>query len=91
MMSFFGLKKFLNGNGWSYNFGKNRKYIISKTDRSFFQNYIKIHPKNVRKDRENIFTLISINVQAIFFASPQHFLYFFPLPHGHGSLRPTEG
>jgi hypothetical protein len=20
---------------------------------------------------------------------PQHFLYFFPLPHGHGSLRPT--
>src|SRR5947207_1802881 len=22
---------------------------------------------------------------------PQHFLYFFPLPHGHGSLRPTFG
>lgn len=21
----------------------------------------------------------------------QHFLYFFPLPHGHGSLRPTLG
>ena len=20
---------------------------------------------------------------------PQHFLYFFPLPHGHGSFRPT--
>jgi hypothetical protein len=20
---------------------------------------------------------------------PQHFLYFFPLPQGHGSLRPT--
>ena len=24
-------------------------------------------------------------------APPQHFLYFFPLPHGHGSLRPTRG
>src|SRR5262245_50267921 len=23
--------------------------------------------------------------------APQHFLYFFPLPHGHGSLRPTLG
>ncbi|GAB6042317.1 hypothetical protein JCM17961_29930 [Endothiovibrio diazotrophicus] len=23
--------------------------------------------------------------------APQHFLYFFPLPHGHGSLRPTFG
>ena len=22
---------------------------------------------------------------------PQHFLYFLPLPHGHGSLRPTFG
>jgi hypothetical protein len=22
---------------------------------------------------------------------PQHFLYFFPLPHGHGSLRPIFG
>src|SRR5678816_2814938 len=22
---------------------------------------------------------------------PQHFLYFFPLPHGYGSLRPTLG
>jgi hypothetical protein len=22
-------------------------------------------------------------------AAPQHFLYFFPLPHGQGSLRPT--
>jgi len=22
-------------------------------------------------------------------AAPWHFLYFFPLPHGHGSLRPT--
>src|SRR5205814_6644833 len=22
---------------------------------------------------------------------PQQFLYFFPLPHGHGSLRPTFG
>ena len=22
---------------------------------------------------------------------PQHFLYFFPLPHGHGSFRPTFG
>src|SRR5665648_468086 len=21
--------------------------------------------------------------------APWHFLYFFPLPHGHGSLRPT--
>ena len=75
----------------SYNFGKNREYIISKTNRSFFQDYVKIPPKNGRKDRENIFTLTSINVQAIFLTSPQHFLYFFPLPHGHGSLRPTEG
>ena len=24
-------------------------------------------------------------------ACPWHFLYFFPLPHGHGSLRPTLG
>src|SRR6185503_3540651 len=24
-------------------------------------------------------------------AWPWHFLYFFPLPHGHGSLRPTFG
>lgn len=24
-------------------------------------------------------------------APPQHFLYFFPEPHGHGSLRPTLG
>src|SRR5689334_25387198 len=24
-------------------------------------------------------------------AAPWHFLYFFPLPHGHGSLRPTFG
>src|ERR1700683_95897 len=23
--------------------------------------------------------------------APQHFLYFLPLPHGHGSLRPTFG
>ena len=23
--------------------------------------------------------------------APQHFLYFFPLPHGHGSFRPTRG
>ena len=23
--------------------------------------------------------------------APQHFLYFLPLPHGHGSLRPTLG
>jgi hypothetical protein len=23
--------------------------------------------------------------------APQHFLYFFPLPHEHGSLRPTFG
>src|SRR4051812_7613093 len=23
--------------------------------------------------------------------TPQHFLYFFPLPHGHGSFRPTLG
>jgi hypothetical protein len=22
---------------------------------------------------------------------PQHFLYFFPLPHGHWSLRPIFG
>src|SRR5512137_1098220 len=22
--------------------------------------------------------------------APWHFLYFFPLPHGHGSLRPTS-
>jgi hypothetical protein len=24
-------------------------------------------------------------------APPQHFLYFFPEPHGHGSFRPTLG
>ena len=24
-------------------------------------------------------------------AAPQHFLNFFPLPQGHGSLRPTLG
>src|SRR5947207_2388626 len=24
-------------------------------------------------------------------AAPWHFLYFFPEPHGHGSLRPTFG
>src|SRR5690242_21941479 len=24
-------------------------------------------------------------------AAPWHFLYFLPLPHGHGSLRPTFG
>jgi hypothetical protein len=23
--------------------------------------------------------------------APWHFLYFLPLPHGHGSLRPTAG
>jgi hypothetical protein len=23
------------------------------------------------------------------YRAPQHFLYFFPLPHGHGSFRPT--
>jgi hypothetical protein len=23
--------------------------------------------------------------------TPQHFLYFLPLPHGHGSFRPTFG
>src|SRR5258708_5712223 len=23
--------------------------------------------------------------------APQHFLYFLPLPHGQGSLRPTRG
>ena len=23
--------------------------------------------------------------------APQHFLYFFPLPHGQGALRPTFG
>jgi hypothetical protein len=25
------------------------------------------------------------------FQAPQQFLYFFPLPQGHGSLRPTLG
>src|SRR5687767_15913076 len=25
------------------------------------------------------------------FQAPWHFLYFLPLPHGHGSLRPTFG
>src|SRR5436305_7661058 len=27
----------------------------------------------------------------IYAIRPQQFLYFFPLPHGHGSLRPTFG
>src|SRR5205809_5635251 len=27
----------------------------------------------------------------IYAVRPQQFLYFFPLPHGHGSLRPTFG
>ena len=28
---------------------------------------------------------------ATYAATPQHFLYFLPLPHGQGSLRPTLG
>src|SRR5438477_8365525 len=28
---------------------------------------------------------------AIYATRPQQFLYFFPLPQGHGSLRPTFG
>jgi len=24
-------------------------------------------------------------------ATPQHFLYFLPLPHGHGSFWPKDG
>src|SRR6266542_2592912 len=28
---------------------------------------------------------------AVYATRPQQFLYFFPLPHGHGSLRPTFG
>ena len=91
MMSFFLPKRYFGWRWGSYNFGNNQECIISKTDKIILQDYIKILPKNGRKDRDNIFTLTSINVQAIFLASPQHFLYFFPLPHGHGSLRPTEG
>lgn len=30
-------------------------------------------------------------VQCSTVATPQHFLNFFPLPQGHGSLRPTLG
>lgn len=31
----------------------------------------------------------SFDVTFQFMFRPQHFLYFFPLPHGQGSLRPT--
>src|SRR3954463_5384750 len=33
-------------------------------------------------------TMLRVLMHQAAFA-PQHFLYFFPLPHGHGSLRPT--
>src|SRR5688572_27741748 len=33
----------------------------------------------------------SVNVDGEYAHGIQHFLYFFPLPHGHGSLRPTLG
>jgi hypothetical protein len=35
--------------------------------------------------------LILHQLQTLFFYSltPQHFLYFFPLPQGHGSFLPT--
>ena len=26
----------------------------------------------------------------LYLSRPQHFLYFFPLPHGHGSFLPTR-
>jgi hypothetical protein len=32
-----------------------------------------------------------VHVFQFTFAPPQHFLYFFPEPQGHGSLRPTLG
>src|ERR1035438_7301860 len=31
----------------------------------------------------------SVRATLIYPAAPQHFLYFLPLPQGHGSLRPT--
>ena len=37
-------------------------------------------------------TYFHIDIGAQFaIALPQHFLYFFPDPHGHGSFRPTLG
>src|SRR5580698_5355696 len=30
-------------------------------------------------------------VSQLYSLAPWHFLYFLPLPHGHGSLRPTLG
>ena len=80
----------MDGDGEAITLEKTVLISFRKLIEVFNKDYIKITPKNGRKDRENIFTLTSINVQAIFLASPQHFLYFFPLPHGHGSLRPTE-
>ena len=34
---------------------------------------------------------LSIRIAGRCYFAPQHFLYFLPLPHGHGSLRPTFG
>src|SRR5512140_2247710 len=43
----------------------------------------------------SIFVLIRLSPPTLttidYAAAPWHFLYFFPLPHGHGSLRPTLG
>src|SRR4051812_25947954 len=36
-------------------------------------------------------TLSLVEGSRIAFHAPWHFLYFLPLPHGHGSLRPTFG
>lgn len=35
--------------------------------------------------------MTELHVFQFTFTPPQHFLYFFPEPQGHGSLRPTLG
>ena len=51
-------------------------------------------PKQTKKDLELFCRTKSFIFQLEFIAQeflPQQFLYFFPLPHGHGSFLPTFG
>jgi hypothetical protein len=47
--------------------------------------------KEARSSGYSIWHVESMEELHYSFFRKQHFLYFLPLPHGHGSLRPTFG
>lgn len=50
---------------------------------SFYLIKKRLSPKYISDLGDNLYTSICFP-----YALPQHFLYFFPLPHGQGSFRP---